>query len=122
MVSKARLDFPEPDSPVKTISASRGRSRWTSLRLCSRAPRTTRRSNVIPVGQPGRPVAPGPRWRCQDVDTGNAVTARAQSVTTATLPLAGCSDGSRGRRSGGVEDGRVTAPGQPTLQLSGQPE
>ncbi len=33
-----------PESPVNTISASRGRSRWTSLRLCSRAPRTTSRS------------------------------------------------------------------------------
>jgi hypothetical protein len=39
MVSNARLDLPEPDRPVKTISASRGRSRETSLRLCSRAPR-----------------------------------------------------------------------------------
>src|ERR671928_1164770 len=89
IVSKARLDLPDPDSPVNTIRASRGRSRWTSLRLCSRAPRTTRRSNVIPVGQPGRPVAPGPRWRCRDVDTCNAVTTRAQSVTMATLPRGG---------------------------------
>ncbi len=39
MVSKARLDLPEPDSPVKTISESRGRSSEMSLRLCSRAPR-----------------------------------------------------------------------------------
>src|SRR6476619_2232248 len=39
MVSKARLDLPEPDSPVNTIRASRGRSSETSLRLCSRAPR-----------------------------------------------------------------------------------
>src|SRR5215472_14379054 len=44
VVSKARLDFPEPESPVNTIMASRGRSRETSLRLCSRAPRTTSRS------------------------------------------------------------------------------
>src|SRR5471030_949386 len=46
MVSKASDDFPEPESPVKTISLSRGRSRETSLRLCSRAPRTTRRSAI----------------------------------------------------------------------------
>src|SRR3954454_11768831 len=39
MVSNARDDLPEPDSPVKTISESRGRSIETSLRLCSRAPR-----------------------------------------------------------------------------------
>src|SRR5581483_1554547 len=40
MVSKASEDLPEPDSPVNTISASRGISRSTFLRLCSRAPRT----------------------------------------------------------------------------------
>src|SRR5882724_2245904 len=39
MVSKASDDFPEPDSPVKTTSRSRGISRSTFLRLCSRAPR-----------------------------------------------------------------------------------
>ena len=44
MVSKASEDLPEPESPVKTISASRGSSTWTSRRLCSRAPRTIRRS------------------------------------------------------------------------------
>src|SRR5919112_4591466 len=44
IVSKARLDLPDPDSPVNTIRLFRGRSRLTSLRLCSRAPRTTRRS------------------------------------------------------------------------------
>src|SRR3954452_10714373 len=43
MVSKARLDLPEPDRPVKTIRASRGRSSEMLRRLCSRAPRTTRR-------------------------------------------------------------------------------
>ena len=40
MVSNARLDLPEPDSPVITVSVSRGMSTLTSLRLCSRAPRT----------------------------------------------------------------------------------
>src|SRR3954470_8777537 len=39
MVSKAREDLPEPDSPVNTTSLSRGISRSTFLRLCSRAPR-----------------------------------------------------------------------------------
>src|SRR5580658_6374688 len=47
MVSKARLDLPEPDSPVKTIMASLGRSSETSFRLCSRAPRTTSRSATV---------------------------------------------------------------------------
>src|SRR2546425_10727188 len=44
MVSKASDDFPEPDSPVITTSWSRGISRSTFLRLCSRAPRMTIRS------------------------------------------------------------------------------
>src|ERR1700679_645879 len=41
IVSNARLDLPEPDSPVMTTSASRGSSSEMSLRLCSRAPETT---------------------------------------------------------------------------------
>src|SRR5579875_2033046 len=40
MVSKARELFPDPDSPVKTISLSRGSSTLMLRRLCSRAPRT----------------------------------------------------------------------------------
>src|SRR5918994_6376912 len=44
MVSKASDDLPEPDSPVKTISPSRGSSRLTLRRLCSRAPLTTSES------------------------------------------------------------------------------
>src|SRR5512135_430279 len=44
MVSKARLDLPLPDRPVMTTSRSRGNATSTSLRLCSRAPRTTIRS------------------------------------------------------------------------------
>src|SRR6266498_4953419 len=49
MVSKASEDLPDPDSPVKTIRALRGRSRLTFLRLCSRAPRMTRRSMALRV-------------------------------------------------------------------------
>src|SRR5258707_4614798 len=39
MVSKARDDLPEPDSPVNTTSLSRGFDSVTFFRLCSRAPR-----------------------------------------------------------------------------------
>ena len=49
MVSNAKDDFPEPDSPVNTISLSRGKSTLTFFRLCSRAPCTTKRSTVIPL-------------------------------------------------------------------------
>src|SRR6266404_4273107 len=40
MVSKARLDLPEPESPVTTMSLSRGISTEMFLRLCTRAPCT----------------------------------------------------------------------------------
>src|SRR5439155_14594530 len=53
MVSKASEDFPDPESPVKTISFSRGSSRETFLRLCSRAPRITS------VSDTGRRIAAG---------------------------------------------------------------
>src|SRR6478752_5641898 len=49
IVSNARLDLPDPESPVKTMRLSRGRSTDTSRRLCSRAPRTTREW-ALPVG------------------------------------------------------------------------
>src|SRR6267142_2204332 len=47
IVSKASDDLPEPESPVITTSWSRGISRSTFLRLCSRAPRMTIRSLAI---------------------------------------------------------------------------
>src|SRR5580704_15052687 len=40
MVSNARLDLPEPESPVTTIRLSRGISSEMFLRLCTRAPCT----------------------------------------------------------------------------------
>jgi hypothetical protein len=40
-VSKARLDFPEPLTPVMTISRCLGRSSEMFFRLCTRAPRMT---------------------------------------------------------------------------------
>src|SRR3982751_5737767 len=48
MVPNASDDFPDPDRPVKTISWSRGSSRLTFLRLCSRAPRTISVSDMGP--------------------------------------------------------------------------
>src|SRR5881396_1958394 len=54
MVSKARLDLPEPESPVMQTSLFRGRRTVTSLRLCSRAPWTTSSSEAITD-----PVYPG---------------------------------------------------------------
>ncbi len=40
MVSNARLDLPEPESPVTTMRLSRGISTEMFLRLCTRAPCT----------------------------------------------------------------------------------
>ena len=41
MVSKTSDDLPEPDTPVTTVMARLGMLSDTSLRLCSRAPRTS---------------------------------------------------------------------------------
>src|SRR5207245_1040328 len=55
IVSNARLDLPLPDSPVITIRRSRGSATVMSLRLCSRAPRTTIWSWAIRVQCSRRP-------------------------------------------------------------------
>src|SRR5262245_11600297 len=41
MVSNTSDDLPEPDTPVNTVIARLGMRSETSLRLCSRAPRTS---------------------------------------------------------------------------------
>src|SRR4051794_14464371 len=58
MVSKARLDLPEPESPVTTTSRSRGISRETFFRLCTRAPCT-----AMVVRAEGRALATTPLAR-----------------------------------------------------------
>src|SRR3954454_22875481 len=56
-VPKASEDLPEPETPVKATSASRGRSTSTLRRLCSVAPRTCTKpscaSLVTSAGTPG---------------------------------------------------------------------
>src|SRR5215470_12665747 len=49
MVSKARLDLPEPERPVITMSLSRGISTDRFLRLCTRAPCTAMVVRAAPV-------------------------------------------------------------------------
>src|SRR5271157_1971946 len=44
MMSKARLDLPDPESPVTTVRVPRGISTSMFFRLCCRAPRTVMRS------------------------------------------------------------------------------
>src|SRR5438552_2791291 len=71
MVSKARDDFPEPDSPVRTISLSRGISTSMFLRLCSRAPLMTiffMNSYVLIAGRSPERVSPrGTAWRVERI-------------------------------------------------------
>src|SRR3954451_11477940 len=79
MVSNARLDLPDPESPVMTISASRGRSRSTPFRLWARAPEMTMRSDRatdtslrtrtgVPVGRcPRHQKQRHPKWANADV-------------------------------------------------------
>src|SRR5947208_543907 len=50
MVSNARLDLPEPDSPVTTTRRSRGISSETFLRLCTRAPCTATVVRAVACG------------------------------------------------------------------------
>src|SRR5262245_24196025 len=47
MVSKARLDLPDPLTPVMTVSFPSGISTLTFLRLCTRAPLTLMTSSAI---------------------------------------------------------------------------
>src|SRR4051794_25880151 len=47
MVSNANDDLPDPESPVMTVSWSRGMVTSMFRRLCSRAPRTTSASSAI---------------------------------------------------------------------------
>src|SRR4051794_17419410 len=47
MVSKARLDFPDPDSPVTTISLSRGISTEMFFKLWTRAPWTAMVERIV---------------------------------------------------------------------------
>jgi hypothetical protein len=49
MVSNASELLPEPDSPVITTSALRGRSTSIDFRLCSRAPRMRMNSSMVQV-------------------------------------------------------------------------
>src|SRR5271170_2644045 len=60
MVSKAREDLPEPESPVTTVRVLRGIATLTLRRLCWRAPRTV--MWVMP-GRFGRGTAWFPLWR-----------------------------------------------------------
>src|SRR3989304_6078127 len=53
MVSKAREDLPEPETPVMTTSFSRGISRSMDFRLCSRAPRM----RMVSLDTSGTPLA-----------------------------------------------------------------
>src|SRR5437667_2016345 len=48
MTSNAKLDFPEPESPVTRASVPRGISTLMFFRLCCRAPRTVIRSIIRP--------------------------------------------------------------------------
>src|SRR5207247_11398072 len=83
MVSKARLLLPLPDSPVITIRRSRGISTSRFLRLCSRAPRTTIRSEGIALDDI-RPMRTPVRFR--SVQLAN-VRAHDERLATSRHPI-----------------------------------
>src|SRR4051794_37075043 len=92
MVSNASDDFPEPDSPVNTINWSRGSSRSTLRRLCSRAPRIT---IVLLDGAATGSIVPGARPNRTNVRLGR--TLQADDVREAVGPRRGPTV--RGRRA-----------------------
>jgi hypothetical protein len=49
ITSNARLDLPDPLSPVTTVKVLRGTSTLMFFRLCWRAPRTVMRSIIRPA-------------------------------------------------------------------------
>src|SRR5262249_2630866 len=81
MVSNARLDLPEPESPVTTTRRSRGISSEMFLRLCTRAPCTATVVRGAAAGAPP-PPAPGP-VPCRD--SGGAEAAAFLPVRFAAL-------------------------------------
>src|SRR3989338_3076871 len=62
MVSKAKLDLPEPDKPVITTSLLRGMLSEIFLRLCTRAPRIT----MLPAGATVQERLPLPAAESED--------------------------------------------------------
>ena len=91
MVSKARVDLPEPDGPVTTTSLPRGMVTSTFLRLCSRAPRTTMLSRAIEPA-PGVGLAGGGEPAAADGDMvslrgeGGAIMLSGAPVDACALP------------------------------------
>src|SRR5665213_359912 len=81
MVSKARLLFPEPESPVSTTSSPRRISTLTSFRLCSRAPRT-RMKRVCSYMCFAKNHPRRPRAKPLDLVTGVGDTARTNHELT----------------------------------------
>src|SRR5712691_679824 len=102
MVSKASDDFPDPDSPVKTTSLSRGLVRSTSFRLCSRAPRMT-----ISVCWGALPVV---------TDRFSATDLRPHATGLRLVPLARLRSGRRRKRIS-IFHGIPTQGHQPVAQL-----
>src|SRR6266480_7727411 len=82
MVSNASDDLPEPDRPVNTTSLSRGISRSTFLRLCSRAPRI-----VI-----ARMAEPAVCWRCALITSSISAFPGALTAAFVQARIAGARD------------------------------
>src|ERR1700704_648777 len=112
MVSKASDDFPEPDSPVKTTSLSRGMVRSMSFRLCSRAPLIT-----IAVCCPTGLGVSLPRWG--RIGVGAFLSATDASPHPAGLWLAPGPRlrGGRRRQGAAILHGVATQGNQPVAQF-----
>src|SRR3982074_2493227 len=114
MVSKASDDFPEPDSPVKTTSLSRGMVRSMSFRLCSRAPLIT-----ISVCWPRGPGGCLPLWGRGGVGVFWSATDASPHATGLWLAPHPRFRGGRRRQRASIFHGVATQGNQPVPQFRG---
>src|SRR6267378_2875863 len=112
MVSKASDDFPEPDSPVKTTSLSRGMVRSMSFRLCSRAPVIT-----ISVCWPRGPGVSLPLWGRVGVGVFLSATDASPHATGLWLAPHPRLRGGRWRQRASIFHGVATQGNQPVPQF-----
>src|SRR5262245_16524948 len=80
MVPKTREDFPDPETPVKTVSRRLGMSSEMSARLFSRAPRTSMTSWLSAANSMASMVTLNSLWRVWRIFTQEQVMESPKSL------------------------------------------
>src|SRR3989338_7641756 len=119
MVSKAKDDLPEPESPVITVNEPLGISTSIFRRLCSRAQRTTMASCMPrrPWGSHGADGETLPRLKRPEIKVGGLGVKT--EVKAATRGLRGKAGDKARRRGSGGGLGLVGEQMRPAVLLSG---